>query len=89
MPTIDKLTPVTAVADSDLVMLQRGTATHKATRAQLLAGTQSQIGLSQGQLLGRVTAGAGAPEAVQLGANLVMQAGSLSATTTWFPRCLR
>ena len=82
MPTIDKLTPVTAVADSDLVMLQRGTATHKATRAQLLAGTQSQIGLSQGQLLGRVTAGAGAPEALQLGANLVMQAGSLSATTT-------
>ena len=59
-------------------MSQSGTV-RRATRAQILAGTQPQIAVAQGELLGRVSLGTGAPEPVALGANLTLAGGVLSA----------
>ena len=84
MPTIDQLGAAQAVADTDEVMLSQNGVAAKATRAQILAGMQPQIALTSGQLLGRVSAGAGEPEAVRVGANLALAGGVLSATTPPF-----
>ena len=79
MPTIDELTDVTATSDSDEMAISQGGVTMKTTRAQLLASTQAQILLNQGNLLGRISAGAGGPEAIALGPTLALNAGTLSA----------
>ena len=80
MPTIDQLPVVSAVTDDDELLLSQNGHIHKATRAQVLAGVQTQLALTQGQLLGRASAGAGAPEAVMIGANLALSGGVLSAS---------
>ncbi len=79
MPTIDELAPATAAADTDEhIVSQAGTAL-KMTRAQILAGVQPQLALASGVLLGRSSAGAGAPESLTVGANLTLAGGTLSA----------
>ncbi|MCX7382485.1 MAG: right-handed parallel beta-helix repeat-containing protein [Alphaproteobacteria bacterium] len=82
MTTIDRLTPAAALTSGDLFVVQQGTVVHKATLSQVSAGLQTEIALTQGQILGRVSSGTGAPEAVPLGSNLVMQSGTLAALTT-------
>ncbi|MBV9654441.1 MAG: hypothetical protein JOZ42_07730 [Acetobacteraceae bacterium] len=79
MPTIHDLAPATASADGDeLVVSQNGVA-RKATRGQIVAGLQQQIALASGSLLGRTSAGTGAPEPITVGSNLSLANGTLSA----------
>jgi hypothetical protein len=81
MPTVDQLAAAPAAADTDeLVASQSGTL-RRMTRAQLLAGTQSEITLASGYLLGRQSSGVGTTEAIALGSGLTMAAGTLSAVT--------
>jgi len=82
MPTITQLTGVAASADTDEMPVSQNGVVLKATRAQIVAGLQPQIALASGQLLGRVSSGAGAPEAISIGANLALAGGTLSAVTT-------
>ncbi len=84
MPTIDQLAPATAASDTDeLISSQNGIA-RKVTRAQLVAGLQPQIALSNGSLLGRSSLGIGEPEQLGVGANLVLLNGTLSAAAAPF-----
>ena len=79
MPTVDQLAAAPAATDADeLVASQSGTL-RRMTRAQLLAGTQSQITLPSGLLLGRQSTGVGAPEPITIGSGLALASGTLSA----------
>ena len=51
----------------------------KATQAQIVAGLQPTLAVPQAHLLGRNSAGSGAPETVALGAGLSLTGGVLSA----------
>jgi hypothetical protein len=84
MPTIDQLSPATASSDTDEFVVSQGGTAVKVTRAQVLSGVQPQLAPSSGTLLGRISAGAGAPESISIGANLVLASGSLSATAVPF-----
>jgi hypothetical protein len=79
MPTIDQLDPVVACADSDLLPVSQGGAARRVTRAQLLAGVQTQVSLGPG-LLGRSSLGMGGPERIAVGPNLKLADGVLSAS---------
>ncbi len=79
MPTIDALQQAYSVSDSDELMISQSDIARKATRAQLLAGVQPALAIPSGTLLGRMSAGVGAPETIALGANLTMGNGALSA----------
>ena len=68
MPTIDQLETALATSDADAVMLSQNGVARKATRAQLLAGVQSQLLLNQTRLVGRTTSGVGAAEPIAIGA---------------------
>ena len=81
MPTVDQLAPAPAATDADeLVASQSGTL-RRMTRAQLLAGTQAEITLPGGYLLGRQSSGVGATEPIALGAGLTLTAGVLSTAS--------
>ena len=79
MPTIDALQQAYSVSDSDELMISQSDIARKATRAQLLAGVQAALAIPSGTLLGRMSAGVGAPETITLGANLTIGNGALSA----------
>ena len=85
MPTIDQLETALATSDADAVMLSQNGVARKATRAQLLAGVQSQLLLNQARLIGRTTAGVGAVEPIAIGAGLSLASGTLSATVPAMP----
>ena len=82
MPTVPQLPAVSAITASDQIMVSQGGQSVSATTQVLLANTQTQLTLSQGALLGRVTAGSGGPEAVPVGSGLVVTQGTLAADTT-------
>ena len=82
MPTIKQLPAATAVGANDLVPLSQNGLTRSTTVSTLLSNTQPLLSLAQGTLLGRVSAGLGGPEAVNLGTGLAQQAGSLTANGT-------
>jgi hypothetical protein len=79
MPTIDELPPAVSVSDGDELPVSQSDTARKATRAQLLAGVQPALAVSSGSLLGRVSAGVGAPEQIAIGANLAVVNGVISA----------
>jgi len=79
MPTIAELAPALAAADSDALPASQGGVVRRISRAQLLAGMQPTITLPAGGLMGRSSAGAGAPETIAVGSGLVLSAGVLSA----------
>ena len=79
MPTVDQLDPAAAATDGDELIASQAGTLRRITRAQLLAGVQSQLDLPTGNLLGRVSSGAGGPEAITLGVGLVMSGGALAA----------
>ena len=79
MPTVDQLTAAPAAADTDELVASQSGILRRMTRAQLLTGTQSQITLQGAALLGRQTAGIGAPETINVGAGLTLASGTLSA----------
>ena len=56
--------------------------TRKITRAQVLAGVQTQINIPAGTILGRITAGLGSPETIAIGNYLSFTAGTLSGIAT-------
>lgn len=78
MPTIDALAPATVAADDDSLPVSQGGAVRRVTRAQLLAGLQPELAMLPGGLLGRASAGVGAPERIGVGANLQLADGLLS-----------
>ncbi|MGA9865696.1 MAG: hypothetical protein WBQ75_04570 [Acetobacteraceae bacterium] len=80
MPTIDQLAPATAASDTDALVSSQSGIARKVTRAQLVAGLQPELALSSGALLGRSSPGSGPPEDLEVGANLVLSGGTLSAT---------
>lgn len=84
MPTIDQLAPAIAASDSDALVSSQNGIARKVTRAQIIAGLQPELSLSSGVLLGRSSAGAGAPEPIGVGANLLLNAGTISAAATPF-----
>ena len=79
MPTIDQLAPATAASDTDELPIFQSGVSRKITRAQLLAGVQEDMAIASGTLLGRTSAGIGAPETINVGGNLTLAAGTLSA----------
>jgi hypothetical protein len=79
MPTIDELAPATAAANSDELPVSQNLITRKITRAQILAGVQTQLSIPAGTILGRITAGLGSPETIAIGNYLSFTAGTLSA----------
>lgn len=84
MPTIDQLAPATAASDTDELLASQNGIARKLSRAQLVAGLQPQLALASGMLLGRSATGLGGPEQVSVGANLVLNGGTLSATASPF-----
>ena len=81
MPTIDQLSAAPAATDTDELVASQSGNLRRMTRAQLLAGTQSQISLPGISLLGRQSSGIGEPEPIAVGAGLALTAGTLSAAT--------
>lgn len=79
MPTISELAPVTAAADTDELPVSQGGITRKVTRSQVIAGLQQQIVTKSGTLLGRNSTLDGEPEGIQVGSNLLLSNGTLSA----------
>lgn len=84
LPTIDQLAPATSSSDTDEFIVSQGGIARKVTRAQVLNGVQPQLAVPAGTLLGGVIPGIGAPGTVTVGANLVMNGSTLSATATPF-----
>ncbi len=84
MPTVDDLTAATAAASTDELPISQSGTLRKATVAQVTAGLQPALALTSGQLLGRISTGSGAPEAITIGANLTLSNGNLSATSAPF-----
>src|ERR1700677_1206093 len=79
MPTIDELAPATAATDSDELPVSQNSITRKITRAQILAGVQTQLAIPAGTILGRSTAGTGSPETIAVGNYLSLASGTISA----------
>jgi hypothetical protein len=79
MPTINELPPAISVSDSDELVVSQSDIARSATRAQFLAGVQPALAVPAGSLLGRMSAGVGAPETIAVGANLTLAQGALSA----------
>jgi hypothetical protein len=84
MPTIGQLPPASSVSDTDLLAIFQNDQTLSATRAQLLAGTQTALALPQNTLLGNAGTGTAAPSAITVGANLAFTGNTLSATAAPF-----
>ena len=81
MPAITDLAPALAASDDDVLPVSQGGIVRQVSRAQFLAGVQADLALPTRTLLGRTSPGAGAPEAIQVGANLTLAAGVLAAPT--------
>jgi hypothetical protein len=81
MPTIDELAPATAASDTDELVASQSGIARKVTRAQIVSGLQPALSVPTGSVLGRESTGTGAPETLTIGANLILNNGTLSATT--------
>jgi len=79
MTTIAQLPAVSSVGAGDLLPLSQAGQVYSVSVFQLTAGLQTQITLPSGDLLGRCSIGAGAPEGIALGAGLGMSGGTLAA----------
>ena len=79
MPEITDLAPALAASDDDVLPVSQGGIVRQVSRAQLLAGVQTSLALPPRTLLGRTSLSTGAPEVVQVGANLTLTGGTLAA----------
>ncbi|MGC8530463.1 MAG: collagen-like protein [Acidiphilium sp.] len=79
MTTIPQLPTVTAVGPSDLLPVSQNGVLFSASVSQVTAGLQQSLVLPTGDVLGRSSAGAGAPEPLALGAGIAMSGTSLAA----------
>jgi len=78
MPTVDELETATAVGSSDELPVSQNGVLRKTTQALIVAGLQPTLAVPQANLLGRNSAGTGAPETVALGSGLSLAGGVLS-----------
>ena len=79
MTTIAQLPSAPSVGSGDLLPISQAGTVYAATVSQVVAGLQTQISVPTGELLGRVSTGAGGPESVTLGTGLAMSNGALFA----------
>ena len=79
MPTIKQLPAASSVAATDVLPVSQSGVTRGVAVGTLLVGTQAALTVGAGQLLGRVSAGAGSPEPVLLGAGLSLAGGVLTS----------
>ncbi len=79
MTTIAQLPPATTVGASDLLPLSQSGLLYSVTVSQLTANMQTLISVPTGDLLGRQSVGAGAPESIGLGTGLALNGGTLAA----------
>jgi hypothetical protein len=79
MTTIAQLPPASSVGASDLLPLSQVGLLYSVTVSQLTSSLQPLINVPTGELLGRISMGAGAPESLGVGAGLGIYAGSLGA----------
>lgn len=82
MPTIGQLPPVSTVSSDDQLPLSQSGSTRSVSVGTLLGSTQPAISAPTGALLGRVSIGAGGPEAVAVGSGLALQGTTLLSTVT-------
>ena len=81
MPTISQLPVATSLTPADELPISQEGVTHSVSIGTLLAGTQPAIIAETGSLLGRISLGAGSPEAVTIGAGLSLKSGTLMASS--------
>ena len=79
MTTIAQLPPASSVTPNDLLPLSQAGLLYSVTISQLTANLQPLMNVPTGELLGRVSLGAGAPESLGVGAGLGIYSGSLAA----------
>ena len=84
MTTVDQLPAATAAADTDLLPIDQGGVLRAISRALLLAGTQPELSLPAGSLLGNASGAAGGAAPIALGANLTLANNTLSAAAAPF-----
>lgn len=84
MPTIGQLPQAASVSDTDELPVFQNGQTVAATRAQILAGMQSNLAVPPGTLLGGVGPGTGAPTPIAIGSNLQLSGSTLSASAAPF-----
>src|SRR5271157_4666218 len=80
MTTIPQLPQATEVDTADELPVSQSGTVRSITIGQILAGAQPVIQSATGTLLGRVSLGAGGPEAVGIGTGLALDAGAIAAT---------
>lgn len=78
MTTVDQLHAATGVAATDVLAVSQNGVLRKATQAQIVAGLQPTLAVPHATLLGRSSAGTGAPETVAVGRGLSLAGGVLS-----------
>lgn len=81
MPTLEQLPQATVANPQDLLLLDQNGQSGAVCVATLLGGTQPQLTLASGVLLGRVSIGPGVPEPVGLGSSLAIAGGQLVIDT--------
>ena len=79
MTTIAQLPPVSTVGSSDMLPLSQAGLLYSVAVSQLTANLQPAIVVPTGDLLGRQSVGAGAPEALTVGVGLALASGNLVA----------
>jgi hypothetical protein len=79
MPTISQLPVAQTIGASDSVPISQAGSAHSVSLGSLLASTQPAIIIGQGSLLGRSSLGSGGPEAIGIGAGLMLNASTLQA----------
>jgi len=79
MTTIAQLPSASTVGASDLLPISQAGLLYSATVSQVTAGLQPLITVPTGDILGRISTGAGGPEAVSVGTGLALSAGALAA----------
>jgi hypothetical protein len=79
MTTIAQLPQVQTVGSGDLLPLSQAGVLYSVSVAQLNFGLQPLLSVPTGDLLGRQSLGAGAPESISLGTGLMLGSGTLAA----------
>jgi hypothetical protein len=80
MTTIPQLPQATGIDPADELPVSQSGTVRSVTVQQLLSSVQPAIQSAAGTLLGRSSLGAGAPEAIGVGAGLAIETGTISAT---------
>jgi hypothetical protein len=79
MTTIAQLPPASTVGAGDLLPLSQAGLLFSVSVSQLTANLQPFLNVPTGDLLGRQSVGAGAPESIGVGTGLALNAGTLAA----------